>query len=95
MSERMVNGSFRLYDEFLTSLTGEQFINFREEDMKILSKSRSSHIEPQTSMMTFTGHTKSSGISESQTALTKFKRGTKRDASAYPIFKNDLYYNTF
>ena len=46
-------------------------------------------------MATFTGHMKSTATSESQTALNNFKRGTKRDASAYPIFKNDLYYDTF
>ena len=46
-------------------------------------------------MTTFTGHIESSATSESQTALTNFKRGTKRDASAYPTFKNDLYYDTF
>ena len=46
-------------------------------------------------MTTFTGPTKSSATSESHTALNNFKRGTKRDASAYPIFKNDLYYDTF
>ena len=33
--------------------------------------------------------------SESQTALNNFKKGTKRDASVYPIFKNDKYYDTF
>ena len=95
MSERMKNGSFTLHDEFLTSLTGEQFINFRQKDMKLLSNSRSSHIEPHTPMTTFTGHTKSSPTSASQTALNNFKMSTKRDASAYPIFKNDLYYDTF
>ena len=83
MSERMINGRFTLHDEFLTSLTGEQFIDFRQEDMKLLSNSRSSHTEPHTPMTTFTGHTKSSATSESQTALNNFKRGTKRDA--YPI----------
>ena len=46
-------------------------------------------------MTTFTGHTKLAPPSESQIALRNFKRGTKRDASAYPIFKNDLYYDTF
>ena len=95
MSERMINCSFRLYDEFFTSLTGEQLINFRLEDMKILYNSRPSHIEPLTPMTTFTGDAKSSAASESQTALINFKKGTKRDASAYPIFKNDLYCNTF
>ena len=46
-------------------------------------------------MTTFTGYTKSSATSESETALNNSKRGTKRDASAYPIFKNDLYYDIF
>ena len=46
MSERMKNGHFTLNDESLTSLTGEQFIDFRQEDMKLLlPNSRSSHIE--------------------------------------------------
>ena len=33
--------------------------------------------------------------SESYITLTNFKKGIKRDASAYPIFKNERYYNTF
>ena len=33
--------------------------------------------------------------SESYISLTNFKKGIKRDASAYPIFKNKRYYNTF
>ena len=37
----------------------------------------------------------SSEASESYITLTKFKKGIKRDASAYPIFKNERYYNTF
>ena len=47
-SERMKNDSFTLRDEFLTSLTREKFIDLRQEDMKLLSNSRSSHIDPQT-----------------------------------------------
>ena len=43
-------------------------------------------------MTTFIGHTKSSTTSESQAALNNIKSGTKIDATAYPIFKNDLYY---
>ena len=46
-------------------------------------------------MTTFGGHTKLPPPSESQIALSNFKRGTKRDASDYPIFKNDLYYDAF
>ena len=33
--------------------------------------------------------------SESYITLTNFKKGIKRDASAYPIFKKERYYNTF
>ena len=36
-----------------------------------------------------------SEASESYITLTNFKKGIKRDASAYPIFKNESYYNTF
>ena len=39
--------------------------------------------------------TVSSEVSESYITLTNFKKGVKRDASAYPIFKNERYYNTF
>ena len=39
--------------------------------------------------------TVSSEASESYITLTNFKTGIKRDASAYPIFKNERYYNTF
>ena len=39
--------------------------------------------------------TVSSEVSESYITLTNFKKGIKRDASAYPIFKNERYYNTF
>ena len=33
--------------------------------------------------------------SESYITLSNFKKGIKRDASAYPIFKNERYFNTF
>ena len=36
-----------------------------------------------------------SQTSESYITLNNFKKGVKRDASAYPIFKNEKYYNTF
>ena len=41
------------------------------------------------------GSNVSSEASESYITLTNFKKGIKRDASAYPIFKNERYYNTF
>ena len=60
-----------------------------------MPNTRSSHTEPPKLMTTFYGHTKPTTISESHTVLNNFETGTKRDASAYPIFKNDLYYDTF
>ena len=83
-----------LKDEFIQTLTREQFIEFRA------GKPSPHNSKPPpdgsyTSMTTLTGHTKLPPPSESQIALINFKRGTKRDASAYPIFKNDLYYDTF
>ena len=39
--------------------------------------------------------TVSSEASESYITLTNFKKGIKRDAMAYPIFKNERYYKTF
>ena len=89
--KKIRDGIYILHDEFLTSLTREQFIEFRQGDIRQMSNSRSSHVEPYTPMTTSTGHTKLTAISESQSAHNNFKRGTKRDASAYPIFKNDLY----
>ena len=38
---------------------------------------------------------RSMATSESYITLTNSKKGIKRDASAYPIFKNERYYNTF
>ena len=64
-------------------------------DIEPMPNITSYHAESTKPMTTFYGHTKPTAISESQTDLNNFKRGTKRDASAYPIFKNDLYYDTF
>ena len=50
---------------------------------------------PTPPMTSLTGHTCGSATSDSQIALNNFKRGSKMDASAFPIFKNDLYYDSF
>ena len=84
-----------LHDHFLFSLTNEDYIKFKGMDIEPMPNIRSYHAEPTKPMTTFYGHTKPTTISESQTALNNFRRGTKRDASAYPIFKNDLYYDPF
>ena len=52
-----------------------------------------SHHESQQHMTSFPSELKQSTQSESKIALNNFKKGTKRDASVYPIFKNDKYYS--
>ena len=84
-----------VHDHFLFTLTNKDYIEFRGMDIEPKPNIRSYHAEPTKPMTTFYGHTKPTTISESQAALKNFKRGTKRDVSAYLIFKNDLYYDPF
>ena len=91
----MKDDIYILHDHFLISFTGGDYMEFRKMDIEPMPNTRSSHTEPPKPMTTFYGHTKPTTISESQTALNNFKKGTKRDASPYPIFNNDLYYDTF
>ena len=84
-----------LHDHFLISLTREDYMQFRKIDIEPMPNTRSSHSEPPQLMTTFSGQTKPITISELQPPLNNFKKGTKRDGSAYHIFKNDLYYDTF
>ena len=83
-----------LKDDFIQTLTRDQCLEFRD------GKPSHPNSKPPpdgsyTSMTTFNGHTKLTPPLESQITLSNFKRGTKKDASAYPIFKNDLYNDTF
>ena len=75
-----------LYDHFLLSLTKEDYMEFRKGDIEVTPNTTSYHGEPTKPMTTFYRHTKPATISESQAALNNSKMGTKRDASAYPIF---------
>ena len=96
MSTRMKESTFELYAEALLALKREQFNNVRQEDMiRMTSGPTSSPPGPTTPMTTSTGHTKGTTASESQVVLNNFKKGTKRGSSAFPIFKNDHYYDTF
>ena len=91
MGTKMTDGFFELYTEDLLALTREQFNDFRQADMiRMMGKTSSPPPGPTTSMITLSGYTKGTETSESQDALNNFKKGTKRDTSAYPIFKNDL-----
>ena len=86
---------YELHDDFLATLTRDSYLKFRYLDTQSFSSSPSSHHEPSKLKTSFQGEFKHPATSESQTALNNFKKGTKRDASVYPIFKNDKYYDTF
>ena len=86
---------YELHDDFLATLTRERYLKFRHMDTLSFSASSPSHHEPSKLKTSFSGESKHQTPSESQTALNNIKKGTKRDASVYPIFKNDKYYDTF
>ena len=86
---------YELHDDFLATLPRDNYLKFRHMDSQSFSASSPSHHEPYKLKTSFSGESKHQTPSESQTALNNFKKGTKRDASVYPIFKNDKYYDTF
>ena len=86
---------YELHHDFLATLTRDSYLKFRHMDTQSFSASSPSHHEPYKLKTSFSGEFKHQTPSESQTALNNFKKGTKRDASVYPIFKNDKYYDTF
>ena len=86
---------YELHDGFLATLTRESYLKFRHLDTQPLSTLPPSHHESQQHMTSFPSEPKQPTQSESKIALNNFKKGTKRDASVYPIFKNDKNYDTF
>ena len=86
---------YELHDDFLATLTRDSYLKFRHMDTQSFSASSPRHHESSKLKTSFPGEFKHQTTSESQTALNNFKKGTKRDASVYPIFKNDKYYDTF
>ena len=86
---------YELHDDFLATLTRDSYLKFRHLDTQPLPTLPPSHHESQSHMTSFPSELKQPTQSESKIALNNFKKGTKRDASVYPIFKNDKYYDTF
>ena len=84
---------YELHDDFLATLTRERYLKFRYMDTLSFSASSPSHHELSKLKTSFSGESKHQTLSESQTALNNFKKGTKRDTSVYPIFKNDKFNN--
>ena len=92
----MTDNTFELYAESLLALTRHQFNKFRQADMiRMSDMSKSPPLEATTPMTELSGHTKGSIASESQVSLNNINQDTQREASAYPIFKSNLYYDTF
>ena len=83
------------HDDYLATLTSENYFQFRLLYTQSPPTLPPSYHEPQQLMTSFPSEFKQTTQSESKTALNNFKKGTKRDASVYPIFKNDKYYDTF
>ena len=86
---------YELHDGFLATLTRDSYLKFRHLDTQPLPTLPPSHHEPQQHMTSFPSELKQPTQPESKIALNNFKKGTKRDASVYPIFKNDKCYDTF
>ena len=86
---------YELHDGFLATLRRDSYLKFRHLDTQPLPTLPPSHHESQQHMTSFPSEPKQPTQSESKIALNNFKKGTKRDASVYPIFKNDNYYDTF
>ena len=84
-----------LHDDYLATLTSENYFQFRLLYTQSPPTLPPSYHEPPQLMTSFPSEFKQTTQSESKTALNNFKKGTKRDASVYPIFKNDKYYDTF
>ena len=72
-----------LLDHFRISLTREDYVEFRKMDIEPMPNTRSSHTEPPNHNLRITN------------CPQHLQKGYKIDASPYPIFKNDLYYDTF
>ena len=77
---------YELHEDFLATLTRDSYLKFRHMDTQSFSASSPSHHEPSKLKTSFPGEFKHQTTSESQSALNNFKKGTKRDASVYPIF---------
>ena len=86
---------YELHDDFLVTLTRDSYLKCRHLDTQSFSSSPSPHHEPSKFKTSFQSEFKHQTTSESQSVLNNSKKGTKRDASVYPIFKNDKYYDTF
>ena len=71
---------YELHDEFLATLTRDNYLKFRHMHSLSFSTSSPSHHEPSTLKTSFSGESKHQTPSESQTALNNYKKGPQRKA---------------
>ena len=86
-----------LHDDFLATLTRENYLKFRLLYTQSLPTLPPSHHEPQQLMTSFSGESKHQTSSESQTSLNNYKKGPQRKAffsQQEEISDDDEYANT-
>ena len=71
---------YELHDEFLATLTRDNYLKFRHMHSQSFSASSPSHHEPSKLKTSFSGKSKHQTSSESQTALNNYKKGPQRKA---------------
>ena len=70
---------YELHDDFLATLTRDNYLKFRHMYIQSFSRSSPSHHEP-SKLKTFSGDSKHQTSSESQTSLNNYKKGHQRKA---------------
>ena len=71
---------YELHDEFLATLTIDNYLKFRHMHSQSFSASSPSHPEPSKLKTSFSGESRHQRPSESQTALSNYKKGPQRKA---------------
>ena len=71
---------YELYDDFLATLTRDNYLKFRHMYIQSFSRSSPSHHEPSKLKTSFSGESKHQTSSESQTSLNNYKKGPQRKA---------------
>ena len=71
---------YDLHDDFLATLTRDNYLKFRHMYIQSFSRSSPSHHEPSKLKTSFSGESKHQTSSESQTSLNNYKKGPQRKA---------------
>ena len=71
---------YELHDDFLATLTRDNYLKFRHMYIQSFLRSSPSHHEPSKLKASFSGESKHQTSSESQTSLNNYKKGPQRKA---------------